>query len=131
MAVGDLIPQDGPALARDGMDRAVAHAERTEPDWLVLAWRALCDFASVGVPFTSDDVWQSCGKPADADPRALGGLFHRASRRRLIVGTGRWVNCRTPSRHAAPVREWIGAPDFERAASAPPWRPRRGLRVRR
>ena len=61
--------------------------------------------------FTSDDVWASiahelAAMAPNAEPRAIGAAFKRASDRGFIKSTGRWVKSKMAMCHGREKREW-------------------------
>lgn len=83
---------------RHAIQQADVHADT---QWREAAYAALRDVASTGQDFTADDVWEAL-KGTDAtthEPSALGPVFLRAARARLIVKTGRRVLSRSSRRH--------------------------------
>ena len=79
-------------------------------DWHVLAHRAMTALAASGKPFTADDFREAMGDVKPAHHNAIGSFFRVASQDGLIAPTGRFVQSRTSSRHAATIREWVGTP---------------------
>ena len=75
--------------------------------WYDKAAAVVEHLAKAGVPFTSDDVWET-GLPKPKEPRALGVVFKRAHDSGLIVPTGQWQLTSQTLRHAAPIRVWKG-----------------------
>ena len=79
-------------------------------DWHVHAHRAMTTLAATGKPFTADDFREAMGDVKPAHHNAIGSFFRVASQDGLITPTGRFVQSRTRSRHAAAIREWVGTP---------------------
>ena len=79
-------------------------------DWHVLAHRTMTALAATGKPFTADDFREAMGDNKPAHHNAIGSFFRVANQDGLITPTGRFVQSRTNSRHAAAIREWIGTP---------------------
>ena len=79
-------------------------------DWHVHAHRTMTALAASGKPFTADDFRESMGEVKPAHHNAIGSFFRVASQDGLITPTGRFVQSRTSSRHAAAIREWVGTP---------------------
>ena len=79
-------------------------------DWHVHAHRAMTALAASGKPFTADDFREAMGDVKPAHHNAIGSFFRVASQDDLIRPTGRFVQSRTSSRHAAAIREWVGTP---------------------
>ena len=79
-------------------------------DWHVLAHRAMTALAASGKPFTADDFREAMGEIKPGHHNAIGSFFRVASQDGLIAPTGRFVQSRTSSRHAAAIREWVGTP---------------------
>jgi hypothetical protein len=95
-------------LARDeGMARALAHAERTQPDWGELAYQFLRRFAEATPIFISEDVSDhSRGDHAFPQPptdRAWGPVYRRALRDGVIEQSGIG---RSRRRHASICPQW-------------------------
>lgn len=92
-ALADLLRNEGIARANGGMD-----------DW----WRSCCDaairhLASIGYPFTSDDVADLI--PAPEKSSWIGARFHAANAAGVIRVAG-FTLSRRPSRHSGVVRIW-------------------------
>ena len=79
-------------------------------DWHVHAHRAMTALAASGKPFTADDFREAMGDVKPAHHNVIGSFFRVASQDDLIRPTGRFVQSRTSSRHAAAIREWVGTP---------------------
>jgi hypothetical protein len=92
----------------DGIQRADDHANER---WKTDAYNAVRFLATAGFPFTADDVWaQLSGQGVDSsthEPSALGPIFLKASRNKIIVKTGRLVPTRYARRHRD-LTEWVG-----------------------
>lgn len=88
-----------PVVARDeAIDRSDQNANA---EWREVAYSALCTVASREQDFTADDVWDEL-KGHDStthEPSALGPVFLRASKAKVIVKTGRQVLSRSSRRH--------------------------------
>lgn len=58
--------------------------------------------------FTSDDIltYLEAKGIVTGDNRAMGALMQSASRVGLICATERFVRCKRPSRHGAPIMVW-------------------------
>ncbi len=86
------------AAKQEAIQRADDHAA---PEWKVAAYEALCHVANTTDEFTADDVWEALGPEAvnTHEPSALGPVFLRASRDKVIVKTGKQVLSRNPRRH--------------------------------
>lgn len=90
-------------------DDGMRVAEHASHPWVKTAIdRAIRDRANTRQPFTSDDVRAEVELLASS-PGVLGARINAASRRGLIVKTGRYVQSRNASRHGGVVAEWIGA----------------------
>lgn len=89
----------------DGIRRADDHADI---EWKHDAYDCIALCARRGRPFTADDVvelLEQCNS-ATHEPSALGPVFLRASRDRLIRKTGRMVPSRFARRHRD-LTEWV------------------------
>lgn len=94
----------GEVLRDDGAEAALRNAE----EWAEAAWAALLELAASGEGFTSEDLRRRAG---DAPvPNAVGGLFLRASRRRLIAKSGTYRRGTRPESHATELPVWKGTP---------------------
>lgn len=102
-------------IARDsGIQRAVEHAEAVDDGWADRARHFLHKFLAQRTefprqPFTSLDFRtfaEGHGLGAPPDARAYGGIFQWASRREFIEANG-FINQANPTRHNAPVRQWV------------------------
>jgi len=108
--VSGQLALDYSRAARDeGMARAADHAEGIEPGWGAAAYRVLCDYArDCDEPFTSEDFrdWlQTIQFPCPV-PKALGAVFQRAARRRVIKRCGTGIS---RHRHLSPCPLWSRA----------------------
>jgi hypothetical protein len=94
------------AAGRAARDAALGHVEAAaDPAWLKAAVAAVRNLAMTTPEFTSDDVWRTLGsKPLEA--RALGPVFLRAARAKLIEKTDRTRQTAQVSRHATDIRIW-------------------------
>jgi hypothetical protein len=88
----DLLSWREAEVRRDiGMERAVEHADRKEPDWSAQAMAALLDFVMVyaDMPFLAEEVRAHADWiPPPPDGRAWGAVFQRAAREGHIVRLG-------------------------------------------
>lgn len=92
-------------------ERGMARALAAVPEWKDTAYSALSDLAAAGVPFTADDLLTHVGLPHDVGPNAnnaVGAVFNKAARRKLIRATGRRVPSRRRSNHGRYLIEWVG-----------------------
>jgi hypothetical protein len=81
--------------------------------WRQRAWTVLLDLAASGDEFTADDVLDRAGHPDDRHEAngansAIGSLFRRAHKERLIMPTGRVVRSRQPKRKGGMIQVWVG-----------------------
>ena len=84
---------DGFALAREGAQRAMDHADQTVTCWSDQARGFMAEFIRAHASFPSEDVWiaaEKAGIPKPPDRRSWGGVINGFTRRRLIraVGSG-------------------------------------------
>jgi len=92
--------------ARAAKEKALTQVgDAADSAWSAQAWATLRAVAALGVDFTSEDLWRA-GLPKPREPRALGAVLATASRRGLILKTGRYLNTAMVSRHNAPVAIW-------------------------
>lgn len=101
------------AAAQEGIDRAVAHAERDVPGWADVAFEfvKLHAIRNRGKRFTGYEIVQAAlayGVPKPPTDKAFGGPIQRASRAGVIrkVGT---VPDPNPERHGSDVPLWEAA----------------------
>lgn len=96
----------------DGITQRDAAIEKVEAgaddEWLAKASAAVASLAAMRTPFTADDVWYRVEGSATRDPRALGAVILRAASAGKIRPTGCYIPSKIPSRHARPVKEWVG-----------------------
>lgn len=97
----------------DGIQRALDHAERTEPRWADRAHEALMEFiASHQSEFMGEHVrgWahDTLGIPKPPHARAWGGVMARAAKQGLIVRVG-FAPVSNPKAHCAPCSVWRAA----------------------
>lgn len=90
---------------QEGIELVYRHADT---DWKRAAADQLFKVASSQRYFTSDDILI----PLEArgivtgDNRAIAAILQSAARMNLIKSTDRFVRCRRPSRHGAPIMQW-------------------------
>lgn len=108
-AIGDLFAQPAANdLAREGMARAVDHADRVEGGWSVRAYQLFEQFAVSHWEFMTEDVrnWaHKLGLPAAPSGRAWGAVALRACRDRIIVSNG-YRKTTNPLAHGTPATLW-------------------------
>lgn len=105
--VFEQLPIDWTAQRDEGIARSSSHAENIEPGWSSVAYAMLCEFCQArnGCYFTSEDVRRWCqlrGFETEV-PKAWGGVFLKASRRKLIRKRGTSI---AKQRHGSPCPEW-------------------------
>lgn len=93
----------GEALKNQGMVRAY---EAADGDWKNNWSQAIALLASIGEPFTSDEVREIAGAPWD-HPNAAGALFHKAARAGLIRSIG-YRKSERSTLHKHPLTLWVG-----------------------
>jgi hypothetical protein len=104
---------EGARLRDEGIDRAVAHADRVTPKWSERAYEGLRRFmvyVSGKDEFTSEHVRyfaEGWGLPSPPDKRAWGVVMMRAARAGLIRKTGRFTTSRNPNCHKMPKALWV------------------------
>ncbi len=109
-AAGEASAKASRAAAQEGIDRAVAHAERDVPGWGDVAYEfiRLHAMRNKGKRFTGYEIVQAAlayGVPKPPTDKAFGGPLQRAARRGIIVKAG-YVPDQNPERHGAPVIQW-------------------------
>jgi hypothetical protein len=88
--------------AANGIDRAVAHADRVEAKWSQRAFELLEGYALFNFEFMTEDVrvWATeQGLPTPPDGRAWGAVTLRAVRDKIIV-RDRFQRTRVPPAHS-------------------------------
>jgi hypothetical protein len=106
---------DGRALAEEGAQRAVDHADKVADamefgSWSDRAYAILERFAQARVPFRTEQVRQAAyeeGLPVPPDERAWGGVICRAKKEGILRHYG-WVSSTGKSSHAHPISLWKG-----------------------
>jgi hypothetical protein len=103
---------EGARLRDDGIDRAVAHADRVTPKWSQMAYEELRAFLiHTGLhEFTSEhvrDFAEAWGFVSPPDKRAWGGVMMRAARAGLIRKTRRFTPSMNPNSHKMPKALWV------------------------
>jgi hypothetical protein len=97
------------AARRDtGIQRAADHAEREAPGWGEIAFAFLERFAAESAyPFLAEQVVEAAQGvvPPAPDGRAWGGIFQKASRRKVIRRVG-YAPARTSNASCKPL--WTG-----------------------
>ncbi|MGH2595798.1 MAG: hypothetical protein ACRDH7_07520 [Actinomycetota bacterium] len=81
-------------------------AEISAGEWRQTWEQAIRLLASIGDPFTSDDVRAIAGDPWD-HPNACGSLFNRAARAGVIERIG-YRKSERPRLHSHPLTLWRG-----------------------
>jgi hypothetical protein len=91
-------------------DKGVASAEKNaDPQWKEFAWNGVLSLAKTGKPFTSDDIWAYLeGLATTPEPKALGAVFLRAAKRKLIKPTGEFWQSKRPQAHGRRLMVWTG-----------------------
>lgn len=96
--------------AKAERDKAVAKVHGgADPEWLVVAARAVDVVAGTHDEFTADDVWQKLdgwGVERPREQRALAPVLLAAKRAGQISPTSEFRSSARRSRHAAPLRVW-------------------------
>lgn len=103
----DLLPPEFPLpdSAHTGVKLAEEHADEW---WLRCALTGIGYYASLGDPFTADDV-RRLGVPEPDHANRWGAAFRRAQADGVIVATGNAKPSTTGSRRGGLLREWRGA----------------------
>lgn len=100
---------DTRAMAREGMQRAVDHADRIEPSWSESATEILRRYAQFTPEFMGEDVRAYAHKiehlPLPPDPRAWGAVVNSAVRSGIIA-RDRYELTKIPPAHATPRPVW-------------------------
>lgn len=103
-------PAIGKALADDGAQRALDHADIQFGSWSDRAYEFLQRYIEQKVPFRVEQVRkaaQDAGLPHAPDARAWGGVLMKAKKAGLLKHMG-WVPCDDPNGHSHPVSLWRG-----------------------
>jgi hypothetical protein len=91
-------------------DTALAQVEaNANTDWCNLTVALIESIARQQPELTSDDVWKALADFPNYkthQPSAMGAMFKRASSKKLIAATDRFVQSTRPSSHARPIRVW-------------------------
>ena len=87
-------------------ERGMAEAEVAADEWKHAWEQAIALLASIGDPFTSDDVRAIAGEPWD-HPNACGSLFHKAARAGVIRAIG-YRKSERARLHSHPLTLWVG-----------------------
>ena len=98
------------AVTQEAIDRAEEHANAS---WMAAAERAARHLASwPHDQFTSDDVWAILeDQPVTThEPRALGAVFRKLKKEKLIFSTGQYVKSSRLVAHGKPTLVWQGLP---------------------
>lgn len=98
----------GEKLRDEGIDRAVKHAERVEPDWALNA----LDYVRANAfgEFTAEDIRleaEANGIPNPPHERAWGGVFVKARTEGFIKPTGHFRPAKHQKSHRGPKRVWV------------------------
>jgi hypothetical protein len=103
---------EGARLRDEGIDRAVAHADRVKPGWSQMAYEELKAFLiHTGLnEFTSEhvrDFADAWGFQPPPEKRAWGGVMLRAARAGLIRKTGQYTTSMNANCHNMPKALWV------------------------
>lgn len=90
---------------QEGIELVYRHANT---DWKRAAAARLLEVAQTQRTFTSDDVLIYLEQKGitTGDNRAIAAVLQAFGRAGLIRGTDRFVRCRRPQRHGAPIMVW-------------------------
>lgn len=97
----------GERLRDQGIDRAVDHADRAQPNWADVAFAYVCKHAR-GC-FTAEDIRleaEANGVPSPAHERAWGGVMVRVRIQGIAIPTDRFRSAKDSKSHRAPKRIW-------------------------
>lgn len=100
---------DGPTRKARGAARVL---DNEDTRWREAVDRLLVELADTGQPFTIEHLRDKALLVGLSDPHhdnVWGAVINAAARRKVIVKTGQWRKAHRASRHAAEVREWVGA----------------------
>lgn len=93
-------------LTKEAILRAGAAAN---PEWRLVAFKAIERLAKRGAEFTADDIWaEIAGKAETHEPRALGAMMKRAHKLGVIVATGEVAKTKKRGSHSHWQTVWIG-----------------------
>jgi hypothetical protein len=103
-------------LAAESIARAERHAD---PTWLAIARRAVTHCASLGTPFSTDEIHAYLAGYCITthDSRALGAVMRWAVNEGLCERTGEYRKSRREACHARPVAVYRGS--FQNRAAPP------------
>ena len=77
--------------------------------WKQEAFKQLYALAQTDRHFTSDDVWAALeDKATTHEPKALGAVFLKAARKKLICPTGDFIPSKRPQAHGRRLMVWQG-----------------------
>lgn len=79
-----------PAARREGMQAALAHAEREHSDWADIAYQFLLNACRMRETIFAEDITaaaEAWGLPQPPTTRAWGGLYVRAQHEKIIEAT--------------------------------------------
>ena len=93
-------------LAEHAQRNAIAQAECGSPEFCALAYEVLLRVMRQLSEFSSLDVWVAYCGPEPNHPRAMGAVFARARRERLIERTGRRIRSGRASDHNLEISTW-------------------------
>lgn len=98
----------GLAAGRKLRDEGISRAEKAaNEEWMRAAWVALLKARESLFELTSDDLWPLIPDGlTTTDNRAMGAVFQRAKREKLLVTTDRTRPSNRPETHANPKRIW-------------------------
>lgn len=97
----DNPPPTAAQLRDRAIDRAASGASQ---EWLQEAQRAVGRVARARQEFTTDDVWQIVGSPAE--PRAMGAVMRWAKKEGLCKATDRTRLSERRECHCRPLTVW-------------------------
>lgn len=117
--VGGTVPFRCPGVVLTGLaagrklrDTGIARVTNAANDeWKRAAWTALLKARESLSELTSDDLWPLIPDGVTTtDNRAMGAVFQRAAREKLLVATDRTRPSNRPETHANPKRIWRRVP---------------------
>lgn len=102
---------------QEGIELVYRHADT---EWKRAAADQLFTVAQSQRHFTSDDILMPLEKRGivTGDNRAIAAILQSAARMNLIKSTDRFVRCRRPSRHGAPIMVWESNMAIKKEANA-------------
>lgn len=92
------------------MERAIDAAHLAWKNAVIDVFQYLYNTLGVDAEITSDNVWKELNRQypnvRTHEPRAMGPIFSRMAKARLIEKTGQYIESTRPENHQRPIPVW-------------------------